>query len=127
MPRGANRTIEKTGNNAYFNDRIKKKLKTKHCIYFLKENLAFNKPTWQTMEKTSSQYAVDGRREDDSANGDLCAESYGSKENTWLVDLEAIQSISRIVIYHKTGGGSFGKSITIILVKSIGILKKGTF
>lgn len=96
-----------------------------HCTYFIKENLAFEKPTWKTLEETSPRYAVDGRREDDPANGDQCAELYAAKENTWLVDLEAIQSISRIVIYHKTGGVSFGESITINLVKSIGPLRKG--
>lgn len=58
---------------------------------------------------------------------ETCAQSRMGQKKRWLVDLEAIQSISRIVIYHKTGGGSFGKSITITLVKSIGILRKGTF
>uniref|UniRef100_A0A8W8MI90 EGF-like domain-containing protein n=1 Tax=Magallana gigas TaxID=29159 RepID=A0A8W8MI90_MAGGI len=49
-------------------------------------NLAYRKPTWQTLEKYSSANAVDGLYETSTGGRDQCAMSYpSSKEVTWMV------------------------------------------
>lgn len=74
------------------------------------DNLAYRKPTWQTLEKYSSAKAVDGLYETSSGGRDQCAMSYpSSKEVTWMVDLEATYSIYTVVLYHKSGGLRYGK------------------
>uniref|UniRef100_A0A8W8P2X3 Uncharacterized protein n=1 Tax=Magallana gigas TaxID=29159 RepID=A0A8W8P2X3_MAGGI len=71
-------------------------------------NLAYKKPTWQTLDKYSSDKAVDGLYTNLSAIGNQCAVSFASSEVTWLVDLETINSISKIVLYHVTEGSTLG-------------------
>lgn len=74
------------------------------------DNLAYRKPTWQTLEKYSSAKAVDGLYETSTGGRDQCAMSYpSSKEVTWMVDLEASYSIYTVVLYHKSGGIRYGK------------------
>uniref|UniRef100_K1QDV4 Uncharacterized protein n=1 Tax=Magallana gigas TaxID=29159 RepID=K1QDV4_MAGGI len=72
------------------------------------DNLAYKKPTWQTLDKYSSDKAVDGLYTNLSAIGNQCAVSFASSEVTWLVDLETINSISKIVLYHVTEGSTLG-------------------
>uniref|UniRef100_K1RB57 Uncharacterized protein n=1 Tax=Magallana gigas TaxID=29159 RepID=K1RB57_MAGGI len=81
------------------------------CEVVVNDNLAYQKPTWQTREKYSSAKAVDGLFETSSGGRDQCAMSYKSATDVmWMVDLEDIYSIYQVVIYHKTGGVSFDKS-----------------
>lgn len=79
-----------------------------------KDNLAYKKPTWQTLDKYSSDKAVEGLYTNLSAIGNQCAVSFASSEVTWLVDLETINSISKIVLYHVTEGSTFGKLISLL-------------
>ncbi|XP_052691414.1 uncharacterized protein LOC128169301, partial [Crassostrea angulata] len=74
-------------------------------------NLAYKKPTWQTLDKYSSDKAVEGLYTNLSAIGNQCAVSFASSEVTWLVDLETINSISKIVLYHVTEGSTFADSV----------------
>lgn len=91
----------------------------RNIFFFLfKDNLAFNKPTWQKQDFISSENAVDGLFTNLSVNNidDHCARSFQSTDITWLVDLEALNSISKIVIHHEWNGEFFGKFSTPVLI-----------
>ncbi|XP_052691470.1 uncharacterized protein LOC128169353 [Crassostrea angulata] len=74
-------------------------------------NLAYKKPTWQSSEKYSSDNAVDGFI-NRTAVSNQCAISEASPiDITWMVDLEAIQSIIYIIIHYRTEDEPFANSI----------------
>lgn len=81
----------------------------------LKDNLAYEKPTWQTLDEHSSDKAVDGLYTNLSTIGNQCAVSFASMEVTWLVDLDTIHTISEIVLYHMTEGFTFGSSFHLCI------------
>lgn len=72
---------------------------------FLSENLAMNKPAWQTPLSNNSwrsEFAVDG-------NAKLCTIS-ADKQSTaeWHVDLGNVSSVREISIYYRTDDISWG-------------------
>lgn len=76
--------------------------------FFLKENIALGKHTWQEhpwpdLRYFSSDNAVDGSFTDRSLPGGQCSMSAnGQYTATWRVDLGNVFSISYINIYYRT-------------------------
>lgn len=76
--------------------------------YYLKENIAFGKPTWQEHpwpdpNYYSGDYAVDGSYTNRSLAGGQCSISAIDQYTaTWRVDLGNVFSISHINIYYLT-------------------------
>lgn len=71
-----------------------------------------------TRQEETSDNAVDGLYSNRSDGGNQCAISFASEEVTWLVDLEAIYSICRIVLYHRVEGTEFGECTIIVFISS---------
>lgn len=76
--------------------------------FFLKENIALGKPTWQEYPWPDPRYycgdiAVDGLHTDRSLGGHQCSMSADNQYTaTWRVDLGNVFSISHINIYYIT-------------------------
>lgn len=76
--------------------------------FFLKENIALGKPTWQEHPWPDPRYysgdnAVDGLYNDRSLPGGQCSVSAINQYTaTWRVDLGNVFSISHINIYYRT-------------------------
>lgn len=76
--------------------------------YYLKENIALGKPTWQEHPWSDPNYysgdnAVDGLYTDRSLTGRQCSMSANDQYTaTWRVDLGNVFRISYINIYYRT-------------------------
>jgi hypothetical protein len=82
---------------------------------FYVENIALNKPTWQSNQYNQGDdrfdvsNAVDGLKSNLSWSGGQCAVSRDKQQTaTWKVDLGDILSIRHITIYYRTDNVAFG-------------------
>ncbi|XP_061194951.1 protein draper-like [Saccostrea echinata] len=88
-----------------------------NVILLGKDNLALNRPTWQSNQYNpddnlfDSSNAVDGLKTDLSAWGGQCSiSSDGYSTSTWWVILDAIYSIHDIRIYYRTDNNAWDAS-----------------
>ena len=85
------------------------------------ENLAFNKPAWQsgTVESDSgADRAVDGQYTDLRWRGGQCAMPYGGQTAEWRVDLGGVKNIHHVFVQYATNNDVWG-TLSYNLIHSI--------
>ena len=93
-------------------------LKCAHTVFFVKGNVAYNKPSSQSIDQWGGSFpagrAVDGNTNPSMAGGH-CAhpDNDWGRNAWWIVDLGEIYNISRVIIYN-TDAGTFGKNHTMV-------------
>ena len=85
------------------------------------ENLAFNKPTWQSSTlrfDTRAARAVDGQYTDLRWRAGQCAASYGGQRAEWRVDLGGVKNIHHVFLRYATYNDLWG-TLSFNLIHSI--------
>ena len=112
------RTMYHTPRTTYHICEFTQALTYTHTVFFVKGNVAFNKPSSQSIGDWGGRFpagrAVDGNTNPSMAGGH-CANpdtDWGSNA-WWMVDLGEIYNISRVIIYNRDAG-STGKNHVMV-------------
>ena len=86
------------------------------------ENLAFNKPAWQSSTYgpyTGADRAVDGQYTDLHWRAGQCAESvWGQRTAEWRVDLGGVKNIHHVFLQYATNNAPWG-TLSYNLIQSV--------